>query len=157
MYYRDRLILKRAEVPVLNVLYEGNTCGPYRDWLDSEDCFQAPGKFVGRQALGLQVARAARLPVRHLLPEVPFRVEGQPEPVDGPGETWIGAPHRAQRRCRICGPAPQTRCYGQVLLYPDRSEPQARFCGGQNVQRLRRQILTGDLRCKRAGHRHDGR
>lgn len=31
VYYRGRLILKRAEVPVLNVLYAGNTCGPYRD------------------------------------------------------------------------------------------------------------------------------
>lgn len=43
VYYNDVLILQRAEVPVLNVLYQGNTCGPYRDWLDSEDCFQATG------------------------------------------------------------------------------------------------------------------
>jgi subtilisin-like proprotein convertase family protein len=43
VFYRGRLVLKRGEVPVLNVLYENNTCGPYRDWLDSEDCFQAVG------------------------------------------------------------------------------------------------------------------
>ena len=38
--YRGRLILKRGDVPVLNVLYDGNVCGPFRDWLYSEDCFR---------------------------------------------------------------------------------------------------------------------
>jgi subtilisin-like proprotein convertase family protein len=43
VYYRGRLILKRAEVPVLNVKYAGDSCGPFRDWLTSEDCFSAVG------------------------------------------------------------------------------------------------------------------
>jgi subtilisin-like proprotein convertase family protein len=55
VYYRGRLILKRGEVPVLNVLYSGNTCGPYRDWLYSEDCFNATGTDVGS---GIRVTSA---------------------------------------------------------------------------------------------------
>ncbi|HEX5044141.1 MAG TPA: proprotein convertase P-domain-containing protein [Candidatus Polarisedimenticolaceae bacterium] len=56
--FQDRLILKRGEVPVLNVLYAGNTCGPYRDWLDSEDCFQAAGTDVPGTGSGIRVASA---------------------------------------------------------------------------------------------------
>ena len=58
VYYKGRLILKRAEVPVLNVLYTGNTCGPYRDWLYSEDCFQATGTDVPSSGSGVRVANA---------------------------------------------------------------------------------------------------
>ena len=58
VYYRGRLILKRAEVPVLNVLYSGNTCGPYRDWLYSEDCFQANGTDVPSAGSGVRIANA---------------------------------------------------------------------------------------------------
>src|SRR5262245_59254706 len=58
VYYRGRMILKRAEVPVLNVLYAGNTCGPYRDWLDSEDCFQAQGTDVPSAGSGIRIANA---------------------------------------------------------------------------------------------------
>ncbi len=58
VYYKGRLILKRAEVPVLNVVYTGNTCGPYRDWLDSEDCFQAAGTDVPSAGSGVRVASA---------------------------------------------------------------------------------------------------
>jgi hypothetical protein len=39
--FRDRLVLKRAHVPILNVLYVSG-CGPcYRDWTDGEVRFQA--------------------------------------------------------------------------------------------------------------------
>ena len=58
VYYKGRLILKRAEVPVLNVLYAGNTCGPYRDWLYSEDCFQATGTDVPSSGSGVRIANA---------------------------------------------------------------------------------------------------
>jgi hypothetical protein len=44
--FRGNLVLSRAELPVLNVKYQGNTCGPYRDWLWEEDCFQAAGTDV---------------------------------------------------------------------------------------------------------------
>jgi subtilisin-like proprotein convertase family protein len=57
-YFKGRLILKRAEVPVLNVLYAGNTCGPYRDWLFSEDCFQANGTDVPASGSGVRIADA---------------------------------------------------------------------------------------------------
>ena len=58
VYYKGKLILKRAEVPVLNVLYSGNTCGPYRDWLTSEDCFQAVGTDVPAAGSGVRVTTA---------------------------------------------------------------------------------------------------
>jgi subtilisin-like proprotein convertase family protein len=58
VYYKGRLILKRAEVPVLNVKYSGDSCGPYRDWLYSEDCFQAEGTDVPASGSGIRVASA---------------------------------------------------------------------------------------------------
>jgi hypothetical protein len=48
VYYQDELILERAEMPVLNVQYHANSCGPYRDWLWQEDCFQATGVDAGQ-------------------------------------------------------------------------------------------------------------
>lgn len=39
--YKGKLLLKRAHVPVLNVNYDGNTCGPFRDWQYSESQFNA--------------------------------------------------------------------------------------------------------------------
>lgn len=41
--FNGRLVFVRAHLPVLNVKYDGNACGPYRDWMDSENCFQATG------------------------------------------------------------------------------------------------------------------
>lgn len=38
--YKGRRILDRAHVPILNVLYENNACGPYRDWQWQENPFQ---------------------------------------------------------------------------------------------------------------------
>ena len=46
VYYDNKLILKSADMPVLNVLYDNNACGPYRDWLYSEYCLQATGTDV---------------------------------------------------------------------------------------------------------------
>ena len=50
--YRGKLVLRRAELPVLNVEYQADVCGPFRDWLWEEDCFQAVGTDV---APGLRV------------------------------------------------------------------------------------------------------
>lgn len=36
-------VLYRAHVPILNVLYNGNVCGPYRDWPWQEGMFEANG------------------------------------------------------------------------------------------------------------------
>lgn len=44
--YRGKSVLKRAHVPILNVKYENNTCGPYRDWQYQEGTFVADGSDV---------------------------------------------------------------------------------------------------------------
>jgi hypothetical protein len=44
--YRGKLVLKQAHVPILNVRYDGDACGPYRDWLYAESCFQAVGRSI---------------------------------------------------------------------------------------------------------------
>jgi hypothetical protein len=44
--YRDRRVLYQAHVPVLNVLYDGNACGPYRDWQYEEGMLEASGTGV---------------------------------------------------------------------------------------------------------------
>lgn len=41
--YEGKLVLLSANVPVLNVFYTGNACGPFRDWLFSESCFDVTG------------------------------------------------------------------------------------------------------------------
>jgi hypothetical protein len=41
--YRGRRVLRRAHVPILNVRYDGDACGPYRDWQNEEGRFKATG------------------------------------------------------------------------------------------------------------------
>jgi hypothetical protein len=44
--YRGKRVLRRAHVPILNVRYDGNACGPYRDWQNEEGRFKAQGERV---------------------------------------------------------------------------------------------------------------
>lgn len=44
--YRGKLVLKRAHVPILNVRYDNDACGPFRDWQWQEGQFQADGSDV---------------------------------------------------------------------------------------------------------------
>ena len=44
--YLGKRVLYQAHVPILNVLYDGNACGPYRDWQYAESPFQAIGTDV---------------------------------------------------------------------------------------------------------------
>jgi hypothetical protein len=44
--YRGKRVLYRAHVPILNVRYNGNACGPYRDWQNQEGMIQANGADV---------------------------------------------------------------------------------------------------------------
>ena len=44
--YRGRRVLRRAHVPILNVRYDGDACGPFRDWQNEEGRFQADGEDV---------------------------------------------------------------------------------------------------------------
>lgn len=41
--YKGRKILKHAGVPIFNVKYDRNRCGPYRDWAYQEGAFEAQG------------------------------------------------------------------------------------------------------------------
>ena len=41
--YRGKRVLRRAHVPILNVRYDGDACGPFRDWQNEESRFQARG------------------------------------------------------------------------------------------------------------------
>jgi Copper amine oxidase, enzyme domain len=44
--YRGKRVLYRAHVPILNVKYDGDACGPYRDWQNQEGMIQANGSDV---------------------------------------------------------------------------------------------------------------
>ncbi len=44
VFYLGSEVLKQAHVPILNVRYDSNKCGPYRDWLYEESYFTANGK-----------------------------------------------------------------------------------------------------------------
>jgi hypothetical protein len=44
--YRGKRVLYRAHVPILNVRYDGDACGPFRDWLFEESWIQADGTDV---------------------------------------------------------------------------------------------------------------
>ena len=41
--YKGKRVLYRAHVPILNVKYSANACGPYRDWQYQEGMIQAQG------------------------------------------------------------------------------------------------------------------
>ncbi len=44
--YRGKRVLYRAHAPILNVQYDGNACGPFRDWQFAESYIQANGTDV---------------------------------------------------------------------------------------------------------------
>jgi hypothetical protein len=44
--YRGKRVLWRAHVPILNVKYDNDACGPYRDWQNEEGRIQANGADV---------------------------------------------------------------------------------------------------------------
>ena len=44
--YRGTRVLDRAHVPILNVRYDGDACGPFRDWQWEESWIQADGTDV---------------------------------------------------------------------------------------------------------------
>lgn len=41
--YRGKRVLYQAHLPILNVKYDGDACGPYRDWQFEEHCIQCDG------------------------------------------------------------------------------------------------------------------
>jgi hypothetical protein len=46
VYYKGKKVLYRAHVPILNVRYDNDACGPYRDWQYQESNFDAVGTDV---------------------------------------------------------------------------------------------------------------
>ena len=44
--YRGKRVFRRANVPILNVKYDDDACGPYRDWQFQESMIQANGNDV---------------------------------------------------------------------------------------------------------------
>jgi hypothetical protein len=46
--YRGRSVLYQAHVPILNVRYDGDKCGPYRDWQWQEGMIKATGTNVAK-------------------------------------------------------------------------------------------------------------
>jgi Copper amine oxidase, enzyme domain len=59
--YRGKLVLFQAHAPILNVRYDNNACGPFRDWLFEESWIQADGTNV---APGI---RRSQTPARTIL------------------------------------------------------------------------------------------
>jgi hypothetical protein len=57
--YRGKRILASAGVPILNVRYEGDTCGPYRDWQWQENGFMV-GPIVSTPAPGIALVEWAK-------------------------------------------------------------------------------------------------
>lgn len=53
--YKGKSVLKRGHVPVLNVEYVANACGPYRDWQYAEGFFNAPEENSVNPAPGIRV------------------------------------------------------------------------------------------------------
>jgi hypothetical protein len=53
--YRGKLVLSRANAPILNVQYYRNACGPYRDWSWQEGMFVANGTDVPGTNGGIRI------------------------------------------------------------------------------------------------------
>ena len=51
--YRGKRVLYRAHVPILNVKYNQDACGPYRDWQNEEGMIHANGADIGSSGFRL--------------------------------------------------------------------------------------------------------
>lgn len=51
--YRGKRVLYRAHVPILNVKYNQDACGPYRDWQNEEGMIKANGSDIGSSGFRL--------------------------------------------------------------------------------------------------------
>lgn len=53
--YKGKSVLKRGHVPVLNVKYVNDFCGPFRDWQFQEGFFNAPAEGATNPANGIRI------------------------------------------------------------------------------------------------------
>jgi hypothetical protein len=51
--YKGKRVLYRAHVPILNVKYNQDACGPYRDWQNEEGMIKANGSDIGSSGFRL--------------------------------------------------------------------------------------------------------
>lgn len=59
--YRGKSVLKRGHVPILNVQYVPQTCGPYRDWQYAEGFFNAPDTGAQNPAPGIRILASGQI------------------------------------------------------------------------------------------------
>jgi len=59
--YKGKSVLKRGHVPVLNVQYAGDVCGPYRDWQYNEGMFDAPEEGAENPAPGIRILAPGKI------------------------------------------------------------------------------------------------
>lgn len=59
--YKGKSVLKRGHVPVLNVQYDSDACGPYRDWQYAEGYFNAPAEGATDPAPGIRILAAGQI------------------------------------------------------------------------------------------------
>lgn len=59
--YRGKSVFKRAHVPILNVQYTNDSCGPYRDWQYEEGQFNAPAAGATNPASGIRVLATGQI------------------------------------------------------------------------------------------------
>jgi hypothetical protein len=53
--YKGKSVIKRGHVPVLNVKYINDVCGPFRDWQFQEGFFNAPPEGADNPAPGIRI------------------------------------------------------------------------------------------------------
>lgn len=53
--YKGKSVLKRGHIPILNVKYVDDYCGPFRDWQFAEGFFNAPAEGAENPAPGIRV------------------------------------------------------------------------------------------------------
>jgi hypothetical protein len=59
--YMGKSVLKRGHVPVLNVKYGANECGPYRDWQYQEGQFETPATGNTDPAPGIRIVATGQV------------------------------------------------------------------------------------------------
>ena len=70
--YKGKSVLKRGHTPILNVQYENDTCGPYRDWQYAEGFFNVPSEGATEPAPGIRILAAGQTPQTSLDSGVDF-------------------------------------------------------------------------------------
>ncbi len=60
--YKGKSVLKRGNAPILNVQYDGDVCGPYRDWQYSEGYFNVPTEGAIDPAPGIRIVAPGQIP-----------------------------------------------------------------------------------------------